>query len=75
MSKFKVGDEVVLVEFEGIAEDFSLQIGDVGVVIQENDNSRDYQSKVKFLNAITVCKDKELELLSVYNSPLYKALL
>jgi len=76
MSKFKKGDRVVLIELcDNTQEWDKVSLGSVGVVIKVDDSPK-YRNEVVFENENqdALC-DHKLEFESVYNSPLYQALL
>jgi hypothetical protein len=72
MNNFKVGDEVIVLrvdEFAGPAE--LNMVGKVGIISDVLSDGQPYPYKLKG----DICfSERELELLSVYNSPFYQAL-
>lgn len=74
MSRFKVGDEVIVAR---VNEDFVSRYLLRTRTVRELSNGGDYDVHVDFpapLKDSYVFYESELELLEIYNSPLYQAL-
>jgi len=75
MNKFKIGDKVIKVRGKQAFED--IEILDTGTVVGEWNGIgyRIFITKGKYKGESSVTETENLELESVYNSPLYQALL